>query len=68
MIQQRMELDLIRILTVSYLVARLACRRLDVSAEFCLQRWRNRPPIVVTMDRVVPDGSLRERIDTLFPF
>lgn len=68
MIQHWTGLDVIRILTVSFIVARLACRRLDVSAELCLDLWRHRPPIVVSIDQAQLGWRLRDRIDLMFPF
>ncbi len=59
---------MIRLLTVSFLVARLASRRLDISAQLCLDLWRHRPPIVMSLDEVRFASSLRTRIDLMFPF
>lgn len=68
MIQHWTGRDVIRILAVSLLVIRLAFRRLDVSVELCLDLWRHRPPIVVSIDQVQSRWRLRDRVDLMFPF
>lgn len=59
---------MIRIVTVSLLLTRLAFRPLQVSSELCLGVWRHRPAIVLSVDRIEVRDRLRKRIDRVFPF
>ena len=60
---------MIRILASALLMARLACRRLEVDWELCLALWRNRPVIEVVLEAPAERKQrLIERIDQMFPY
>lgn len=60
---------MVRFLASAFLMARLACQRLDVSWELCLHLWLNRPVIQVVLEE---PGARREalirRADAMYPF
>ncbi len=60
---------MIRLVAGAYLMARLACRMLEVDWELCLALWRARPVIeVILEDPASRRQSLIERINTVYPF
>lgn len=60
---------MIKFLATTFLMVRLACRRLEVDWELCLAAWRNRPVIEVFLEApATRRQALVERIDATFPF
>jgi hypothetical protein len=58
-----------QVLMAGLLSLRIACLRLDVSVEQCLEIWRGRPAIVVVFEE---QGESRRalvgRINQMYPF
>ena len=60
---------MVRILAGAFLMARLACRRLEIDWSLCLTSWRSRPVIeVVLEDAPARKRQLIARLDAMFPF
>ncbi len=60
---------MIRYLAGAFLMTRLACQRLEVSWDLCLQIWLTRPAIEIVLE----DPSARRRelvrhINEVYPF
>ena len=59
----------VQILMALFLLFRMACLRLDVSVEQCLEIWRSRPAIVVVFEeRSQNRHALVGRINQMYPF
>ena len=60
---------MVKLLGGAFLMARIACHRLDISWDLCFQLWRNRPIVEVVLEsRAQRRQRFIERLNLIYPF